>query len=128
MQCVRLKIGVCNFGCEKLKIGRDLFLSSLLIHLQSSRHPPRRRKRPHPLLPTELAAAHPALADAARLAAPWLQRAAVAALGAALAAEAALVALVPTHRADAWQLPMLLALLWQAGINLAAHPAAADAN
>jgi len=86
------------------------------------------RKRPPPLPPTELAAAHPALADAARLAAPWLQRAAVAALGAALAAEAALVALVPANRADAWQLPMLLALLWQAYLNLAAHSAAADAD
>jgi hypothetical protein len=70
-------------------------------------------------------AAQAALSSAARVAAPWLLRAAVAALGTALVAEAALVALVPAHRADAWQLPMLIALLWQAGLNLAAHHASA---
>ena len=60
----------------------------------------------------------------------WLLRAAVASLAAATAAEAALVALSAQHREDAWQLPMLVALLWQAALKLgAAHaPGAAAAE
>ena len=57
------------------------------------------------------------------LAEPLLLRAAVLALAVALAVEAALVALVPRHREDAWTVPMILALLWQAALRLSAHSA-----
>jgi len=64
---------------------------------------------------------------AAPLVEPLLLRAAVLALALATAVEAALVALVATHREDAWTLPMLLALLWQVVLRLNAHSAAAAA-
>ena len=60
---------------------------------------------------------------AAPLVEPLLLRAAVLALALATAVEAALVALVAAHREDAWTLPMLLALLWQAALRLNAHSA-----
>jgi hypothetical protein len=66
-------------------------------------------------------AALPPEATLAALAVPWLLRAAVAALAVSLAIEAALVALSGAHREDAWQLPMIIALLWQAALKLAAY-------
>ena len=55
----------------------------------------------------------------------WLLRAALACLAAATAAEAALLVVAAEFRHDAWQLPMLVSLLWTTALRLAALTPAA---